>query len=115
METRQLFSVLLVFALLATALWALRRGGAIGQRGALRLGSPGPFRLGFGRRQGRGRSLVSLERLALTQQHSLHLVRIHGQELVVVTHPHGCTLLTDGLSPKLMSQEPGAHEKGLEA
>ena len=112
METRQLFSVLLVFALLGAAVWALRRGGATGQRGALRIGSLrigalAPFRLGFGRRPGSGRSLASLERLALTPQHSLHLVRIHGREIVVATYPHGCAVLTEGLSQALSEHEPG--------
>jgi flagellar biogenesis protein FliO len=107
MEIRQLFSVLLVFALLGAAVWALRRGGAIGQRGALRIGSLAPFRLGFGRRPGRGRSLASLERQALTPQHSLHLVRIHGREVVVATYPHGCAVLTEGASQGLSEHEPG--------
>jgi flagellar biogenesis protein FliO len=112
MEIRQLFSVLLVFALLGLAVWALRRGGAMGQRGALRIGSLrigalAPFRLGFGRRPGRERSLASVERLTLTPQHSLHLVRIQGREVVVATYPHGCAVLTEGLSPGLSDHEPG--------
>jgi flagellar biogenesis protein FliO len=47
------------------------------------------------RAQRRPRSLEPVERLSLTQQHSIHLVRIHGRELLVATHPHGCTLLHD--------------------
>jgi len=77
---RQIFSVLLVFALLGVGLWALRKGS---------------FRLSLARpSRGRTRSLETLERLALTPQHSLHLVRIGGRELLVATHPQGCTLLT---------------------
>jgi flagellar biogenesis protein FliO len=92
METRQLFSVLAVFALLGAALWVLRRRGGIRPRssiaGSLRL----PF---FGRQTGPGKSLVSLQRLALTPQHSLHLVQINGRVMVVTTHPQGCALLCE--------------------
>ena len=41
--------------------------------------------------------LESIERLTLTATHSLHLVRIGEREVVVATHPQGCTLLnTEG-------------------
>jgi flagellar biogenesis protein FliO len=79
---RQVSAVMLVLALLGAALWALRRGG----------------RLGFGGRirgAGRGRALESVERLTLTPQHSLHLVKIGGREVVVATYPQGCALLTE--------------------
>ncbi|HLW77586.1 MAG TPA: flagellar biosynthetic protein FliO [Bryobacteraceae bacterium] len=85
MELRQFFSILLVFALLGAALWVLRRGAA----GGLRVTSP------FGKRASRAKGLMSIERLVLTPQHSLHIVRIQGREVVVATHPHGCTLLTE--------------------
>lgn len=79
---RQISAVMLVFALLGAALWTLRH------KGSLRFpGRP--------RTAGRGRSLESVERLALTPTHSLHLVRINGHELVVATHPQGCELLAD--------------------
>lgn len=79
---RQVMAVLFVFVLLGAALWTVRRGG----------------RLGFGRvlrTPARTRSLESVERLALTPQHSLHLVRIAGREVVVATFPQGCALLTE--------------------
>ncbi len=76
---RQVLSVLAVFALLGVVLWALRRAGTT------RFALP---------KQGRGRALESVERLALTPQHSLHLVKIRGREMVVATHPHGCSLLS---------------------
>lgn len=81
---RQALSVLLVFALLGAALWALRR------RGSLALGQPW-----WRRAQGGSKSLQSIERLSLTPQHSLHLIRIDGRDLVVATHPQGCTVLTE--------------------
>ena len=80
---RQVASVLLVFGLLGTALWLLRRGGAASIGSLLR------------RTQLRTKSLEPVERLALTPQHSIHLVRIHGRELLVATHPHGCTVLVE--------------------
>jgi flagellar biogenesis protein FliO len=81
---RQLLSVLLVFSLLGAALWALRRWSAVS------------FRTGRWRRQpARSRALHSVERLALSPQHSLHLVQIDGRRLVVATHPHGCSLLIE--------------------
>lgn len=79
---RQVFSILLVFSLLGWVLWKLRRPGI--PTGAL------------WRKPARGaRALETLERLTLTPQHSLHLVRVQGREIVVATHPHGCTLMSE--------------------
>jgi flagellar biogenesis protein FliO len=86
---RQVSSVLLVFALLGGALWALR--GSAGFRG-------------WSRGQKRAKSIESLDRLVLTPHHSLHLVRIQGRELVVATHPQGCVLLLETESAR------GAHQ-----
>jgi flagellar biogenesis protein FliO len=80
---RQVVSVLAVFALLGAVLWTLRNGGLA------------TFRRRRGFRVRRGRQLESIERLTLTAQHSLHLIRIGEKEVVVATHPHGCALLTD--------------------
>jgi flagellar biogenesis protein FliO len=80
METmRQVSSVLAVFAILGVVLWALRRGGLARIRGLRR----------------ETKSLESIERLALTPQHALHLVKIGGREMVVATHPQGCALLIE--------------------
>ena len=80
METlRQISSVLLVFGLLGGALWALRRNGSAMWR----------------RPQCGGKPLRSLQRLALTPQHSLHLVHVNGRELIVATHPQGCTVVSE--------------------
>lgn len=78
---RQVAAVMAVFALLGAALWALRRGGSL--------------RIGLPRIQGRARALEPIERLALTPQHALHLVKIQGREVVVATYPQGCALLTE--------------------
>jgi hypothetical protein len=80
---RQVFSVLLVFSLLGAVLWFLRRGGQITFQGLARK-----------RVQGNTRSMIAVERLALTPQHTLHLVCIHGREVLVATHPQGCSVIT---------------------
>jgi flagellar biogenesis protein FliO len=78
---RQVISVLAVFALLGAMLWMLRNGGFARFRG-------------FGVKA-RVRQLESVERLVLTANHSLHLIRIGGKEVVVATHPQGCALLVE--------------------
>lgn len=82
--TRQLLSILLVFGLLGFALWKLRRGG-----------TPMFFRAPWRRNASGSRAMESLERLPLTPQHSLHLIRVQGREIVIATHPQGCTVLGD--------------------
>lgn len=72
---RQMLGVLLVFALLGAAVWKLRSGPGLGLKQNPRLESAG--------------------RLALTAQHAVHLVRVDGREMVVATHPHGCSLLSE--------------------
>jgi flagellar biogenesis protein FliO len=79
MVGREVLAVLAVFALLGTVLWVLRRG--VGAR--------------LPRASGKSRSIETIQRIALTPQHSLHLVRIHGRELLVATHPQGCALLLE--------------------
>jgi flagellar biogenesis protein FliO len=74
---RQLGAVLVVFGLLALAVWKLRSGQI----------TP-PWNRG-----GAPQRLESRGRIALTASHAVHLVRIDGQELVVATHPQGCSLL----------------------
>lgn len=76
---RQGLAALFVFGLLAACVWRLRRG------------APG-LRLHGGRRRNR-RRMEAIERLALTPQHSLHLVRIGDKGFLVAAHPGGCTLL----------------------
>jgi flagellar biogenesis protein FliO len=78
---RQVLGVLAVFILLGAALWILRSGGAASFRGLHFRSAP------------RRRQLESIERVALTTSHSLHLVRIGEKEVVVATHPQGCVLL----------------------
>jgi flagellar biosynthetic protein FliO len=77
---RQALAVGLVLGLLAAALWLLRRQGLARWRGP-RLGR-------------RAAGLMSpIERLALSPQHSLCLVRIGERALLVAVHSGGCSLL----------------------
>ena len=77
---RQLSAVLFVFALLGAAVWLLarRRGGVL----------PGA---GLGRRSNSAMTVV--DRVRLTPQHSVHLLRIGRRGLLVSVHPAGCTVL----------------------
>jgi flagellar biogenesis protein FliO len=43
------------------------------------------------------RRLQSLERLPLTAQHSLHLVRVAGRLVLIAVSPGGCSVLDGGL------------------
>ena len=61
---RQVFSVLLVFSLLGAVLWLPRRGGRISFQV-----------LAAKRALGDARTMIPVERLSLTPQHTLHIVR----------------------------------------
>ena len=73
---REMLGVLVVFALLGAAVWKLRSGGV----------TP-PWKSTQASR------LQTVGRVALTAQHAVHLVRIDGRDLVIATHPQGCSLL----------------------
>jgi flagellar biogenesis protein FliO len=80
---RQSLAVALVFALLWLALWLLRK------RNGIRVG----FLAG---RSGRA-PLESLGKLALGPQHALYVVRAGEKELILAIHPHGITILREGV------------------
>jgi flagellar biogenesis protein FliO len=80
-EIRQILSVLTVLALLGGGLWWLRRKG-VAQFAAVSRGAGG-----------KARSMQLVERLALTPQHALHLVRVSGRTILVASSPGGCSLL----------------------
>lgn len=75
--TQQMVSAAAVLALLGAFLWWMRRHGFA------------PARSG----RTPGRRLQSLEHLVLAPQHTLHLVRVGEEALVVACSPAGCTLL----------------------
>ena len=77
--------VLAVFALLGGLLWfSKRRGWAAFSTGA--------------RRGGNERRLEVLERVPLTAQHALHLVRVSDRTVLIATAPSSCTLLDAGIT-----------------
>jgi flagellar biosynthetic protein FliO len=78
--TEQIGMVLLVFALLGGLLWFSKRRGLAS------------FPLGP-RRSANARRLEVLERVPLTPQHSLHLVRVAERTVLIATAPSSCTLL----------------------
>jgi flagellar biogenesis protein FliO len=92
METAsQALAVVAVLGLLAGALWFLR------SRGLARFG---PASL---RRRGR---LASVERLPLTPQHSLHLVRFGQKAILLAVSPSGCTLVETAPWQSVQEIEP---------
>jgi flagellar biogenesis protein FliO len=81
---QQVLSVFLVLALLGGTVWWLRRKGL-----AVFAVKPSGGRT--------TKSLKVIERLALTPQHSLHLVRIGDRTMLVAASPGGCSIL-DGVA-----------------
>jgi flagellar biogenesis protein FliO len=80
---QQVLAVFAVMALMIGLLQWLRRRGVAN------------LRTGLGRRRS-GRRLELLERLPLTPQHSLHVVRMDGRSLLIGVSPSGCALLESG-------------------
>ena len=94
---RQLLAVLFVLGLLGAAVWVLRRNGRAGWRG------------GFHRRREPG-LLAAADRLALSPQHSLVLVRVAGRALLLAVYPAGCTLLESFAWQEVENAEPPRRE-----
>ncbi len=72
---RQFGGIALTLALLAGALWWLRRKGVTQWRA------------------GRATHLEVIESKGLGPGHTLHLVRVADRVMALATHPEGCTLL----------------------
>ena len=85
----QVASVAGVLGLLAITLWWLRRRG-------LCMVLP---------RRGNARLLESVARLPLGPQHTLHLVRLGQQALLVACSPSGCTLVATRDWPEIRGHE----------
>ena len=77
----QTLAVLLVLGLLSTTLWLLRRKGVAGMR------------FGLTERSRAQKQLEVMERVVLTPQHSLHLVRVRDQLVLVGLSPGSCSHL----------------------
>ena len=69
-----------VLLLLAAVLWLLRK------KGLAQIALPGTVRLA-------DRRLQVLERVALTPQHALCLVRVEARTVLIATGPQSCALL----------------------
>jgi flagellar biogenesis protein FliO len=77
---QQGLTVLFVLGLLGGTLYWLR------SKGLARFGVKGMGRTS-------GRQMQCIERLPLTPQHSLHLVRVAGKILLIAASPGGCSVL----------------------
>lgn len=75
--TLQLAVVGAVLGLAGTAAWFLRR-----------------TQTGWGFRA-IAKELAVRERLQLTPQHSLHLVRFRERDVLLIAHPNGCTVIEE--------------------
>jgi flagellar biogenesis protein FliO len=94
----QIVAVVFVLGLLGAALWVARR------RGALSFG-------GGSKKVRAGHALQVLERVPLTAQHTLHLVR-HGQEtLLVATYPGGAVFAPRGSGFEQVFREVSGEEQ----
>ncbi len=77
---QQAITVCAVLALLAASLWFLKRKGMFSVHALTRFSS-------------KTRRLEVIERLQLTPQHALCLVRINNRTMLIGTAPAGCHLL----------------------
>lgn len=78
---KESFAITLVFGLLWAALWLLRKKGLIHAGRSLK-------------RPSGGNIMEVIDRIRLTPQHSVHLVRVLDRRLVVGVHASGFTLLS---------------------
>lgn len=91
---QQILTVVFVLGLFGGSLYWLRSKG-LARFAAGRIGS-------IGRKA--NRRMESIERLPLTPQHSLHLVRVAGRVLLIAVSPGGCSIL-DGSGWDIPSQD----------
>ena len=77
---RSLFGVAVLFGLLAALVWIARKKGTL---------------IGLSRTGPHGRILEVVERVALTSNHSVHLLRAGDRTLIVGVHGSGLTVLGD--------------------
>ncbi len=78
---QQIAAIAFVFSLLGGALWWLRGRNMVALSAAFRPARPGTSRLQV------------IDRVRLTPQHSVHILRAGDRELTIAVHPAGCTLL----------------------
>ena len=85
-SVQQALSVILVLGLLGGALWWLRRKGMA----QFAFKAPGGAR---------GRAMQVIERMSLTPQHSLHLVKVGERTVLIAASPAGCSILEGFAEP----------------
>lgn len=76
MESLQAIAAVVLLALVAAALWLAARGRLAAQ--LLRPRTHGPAEV--------------IQRLPLTAQHSLHVVQVSGEIVLIVTYPNGALI-----------------------
>jgi flagellar biogenesis protein FliO len=79
-DIQQTVAVMAVLTALGVALYVLRNKGLV----RFRLKSMG---------DAGSRRLQAVERLPLTAQHSLHLVKVSGRTMLIAVSPGGCSVL----------------------
>ena len=84
---RQILSLMVVFSLLGLTVWKL------GRRRQTFSGQTLWSKIFARKARASERVLESVERLVLTPQHTLHVLRFHGRQMLLATHPQGCALL----------------------
>jgi len=88
---RQTLAIAVVFGMLGAAVWLLGKGRT--------------FRLLPGYRPKGERYLQVVERIGVTPQHTLLLLRIGGQGLLVAAHPTGCSVLESKPIAQLLERD----------
>ena len=83
--TEQIGMVLAVFALLGALVWFTKRRGLAS----------------FAPRRGKIRNLELLDRVQLTPQHAIHMVRVSDKVVLIATAPSACVLLDALVSSEL--------------
>jgi flagellar biogenesis protein FliO len=91
--TEQIAMILVVFALLGGLLFVLKKRGMA----SLPL---------VGRRGTGQRRMEVLERVPLTPQHTIHLVRVSGKVVLIGTAPSSCTILDSAIPEALPGSLP---------
>lgn len=92
----QTLAVFLVLALLLVLLWFLRRKGLA------------TVNLGLANRGTKRKLMQVIERVPLTANHSLHLVRVQDRVILIGVSPSGCNQLESFAPPAFSSETGGA-------
>lgn len=92
---RLLLGMSVVFGLLALMKWVLRTSTK-GDQKIFKFLQLKNIRLTGATGDGPRSALSVANRIALTPSHSIHLVNYNSSQLLICTHPQGCTVLRSG-------------------